>query len=283
MKTLHHSLYLLTLLCTALLFSGCDDDENLFFTQDEVVESDIVTGRQLPLTGNAINIYTTETDVVNVQNAHGNLVAASSDGRVATVVCDAAHGNAVYVTGVTEGKARVTVTDSKGRSAAFTVQVTDVEKAWQLWQEVQVGAPRRCLVEGVSPADSLAIAQEVLQQAREVRYVISRRESFPFSIYRITIYDGAGDRLFEGPVVGHRDGSLVSWKIFSADATLFRTLVLYTGEPQYMSEDLTASYRLEYPSVTKVVLRQPVVSVSSVVPGNLVYSTVGTGLQDMGV
>jgi predicted lipid carrier protein YhbT len=77
MKTLHHSLYLLTLLCTALLFSGCDDDDNLFFTQEEVVEGDIATGRQLPLTGNAINIYTTETDVVNVQNAHGNLVAAA--------------------------------------------------------------------------------------------------------------------------------------------------------------------------------------------------------------
>lgn len=283
MKTLHHSFCLLTLLCTALLFSACGDDENLFFTQQEVVEGDIVTGRQLPLAGNMLNIYTTETDVVNVQNAHGNLVAASSDERVATVVCGAGQGNAVYVTGVTEGKARVTVTDSKGRSAAFVVQVTDVSKAWQMWQEVEVGAPRRCLVEGVSPADSLAIAQEVLLQAHEARYVIRRRESFPSSNYRITIYDSAGDRLFEGPVVGLRDGSLVSWKIFSADATLLRTLVLYTGEPQYMSEDLTASYRLEYPSVTKVVLQQPVVSVSSLAPGTFFYSTAGTGLKNIGI
>jgi hypothetical protein len=29
-------------------------------------------------------------------------------------------------------------------------------------------------------------------------------------------------------------------------------------------------------------LLQPVASVSSLVPGNLVYSTVGTGLKDMG-
>lgn len=70
---------LLLFICYTLTFAACDDEDGIYFTQDEVIQGDILTGKQIGLKNNTLNIYTTEGGGVNVQGSKGAISATSSD------------------------------------------------------------------------------------------------------------------------------------------------------------------------------------------------------------
>ena len=84
-----------------LLFTtACNDDDNIYFTQDEII-GDINSGKQIALENNTLVVYTNNMATsVNVQGAKGKIHATSSD------------ENIVLVTSSNEGKA-----DCSGRSS----------------------------------------------------------------------------------------------------------------------------------------------------------------------
>ena len=51
---------LLLFICCTLTFVACDDEDGIYFTQDEIIQGDILTGKQIGLENNTLNIYTTE-------------------------------------------------------------------------------------------------------------------------------------------------------------------------------------------------------------------------------
>ena len=81
-----------------LLFTtACNDDDNIYFTQDEII-GDINSGKQIALENNTLVVYTNNMATsVNVQGAKGKIHATSSD------------ENIVLVTSSNEGKATVLV------------------------------------------------------------------------------------------------------------------------------------------------------------------------------
>lgn len=53
---------------------ACSEDD-IYFTQDEVIEGYILTGRQVRSEDNTLVIYTGMSDMVNVQGAKGAFTA----------------------------------------------------------------------------------------------------------------------------------------------------------------------------------------------------------------
>ena len=105
---------LAALLC---LTSCSDDDSGIQLTEDEVT-GDIITGKQIVI--NTLTTYTDSGSKVNVNGAKGKVSATSSDDSVAKVSCSSNESEKeIYVSGVSEGNATITVTDSDGNSAIF--------------------------------------------------------------------------------------------------------------------------------------------------------------------
>ena len=121
---------LLLFICCTLTFAACDDEDGIYFTQDEVIQGDILTGKQIGLKNNTLNIYTTEGGGVNVQGSKGAISATSSDGKIATATCQNEETKSVQVKAHAVGNTFITVTDAKGNSQRFTVVVKDVEELW---------------------------------------------------------------------------------------------------------------------------------------------------------
>lgn len=90
-----------------LLFTtACNDDDNIYFTQDEII-GDINSGKQIALENNTLVVYTNNMATsVNVQGAKGKIHATSSD------------ENIVLVTSSNEGKATVSGRSSEYRQCA---------------------------------------------------------------------------------------------------------------------------------------------------------------------
>ncbi len=248
-------------LAGVVLLASCSDDNGLYFTQNEVI-GDVVTGKQIRLEGNTLKVYTTEVGSVNVQGASGGITAVSSDERVATVRCVNDQPKQVIVNGVKEGSARIVVTDAKGTATSFVVVVTDVEQAWGTRTIITAGDEVRCMVEGVSHEDSLAIAKDARERFAGLKYVVKSRAYIPTEAYRMYIYDRT-DKLLE-------KYAAVWNEVKQADATTFyfdllsdyrvkEPLERLSISPQLgLERSVSRFYKKQYPKLKNVIIRQSV-------------------------
>lgn len=240
----------------ALTMVGCsDDDKGIYFTEDEVVQGDILTGKQVGIKDNTLNVYTTEQNSVNVQGASGKISATSEDEGIAKVVaCDNTDEKRVHVLGVSVGKTKITVTDEKGNSAQFIVNVKDVETAWSEGTPIDVIGVK-CRVDGVSKEDSAAIASEVIAQNKYKYFLIQSRSYESFLVQRLKIMDEQKHVLVEGLFYGERDNSTGTTTYYVREYKGETVLESFTVIPsRYIIFDRTEQYKERYPSVKRVLL-----------------------------
>lgn len=108
--------------------AACSEDD-IIFTQDEVIEGDVLTRRQVRSEDNTLVIYTGMSDMVNVQGIKGAFTAKPTNTEITTVTeYDGTNRDRVEVKGCKEGNRVITATDSKGNTASFVVTVRDVEE-----------------------------------------------------------------------------------------------------------------------------------------------------------
>ena len=167
---------ILMALAALLCLTSCsDDDSGIQLTEDEVT-GDIITGKQIVI--NTLTTYTDSGSKVNVNGAKGKVSAISSDDSVAKVSCSSNESEKeIYVSGVSEGNATITVTDSDGNSAILKVEVKNWTARWKIYKTMYV-VNRKCLVEGVSSEDSAAIAADAIERVR-------RHDDQPTALHRV--------------------------------------------------------------------------------------------------
>lgn len=249
------------LLVFLIAASSCSDDE-IYFTQDEIVQGDIISGKQVELKDNRLLIYTEQGASVNVQGAKGQIHAVSSNEKVVTVSTSTDSKRSVYVTSKAIGEAVVTVTDEEGNNSWFTVEVRDVEELWTPKSVLMVNSDKRCVVEGVTAADSAAIAVDALSKVAEVKFVVKERVVFPFgSSKRLYAYDKEDNLLFQGYMKLEQKGEGWAELSVSYQDQLINSYQVNTtsGFPILMKE-MTDLYQSAYPQVTKVQVYLPVKS-----------------------
>ena len=193
---------LLLFICCTLTFAAYDDEDGIYFTQDEVIQGDILTGKQIGLKNNTLNIYTTEGGGVNVQGSKGAISATSSDDKIATATCQNEETKSVQVKAHAVGNTFITVTDAKGNSQRFTVVVKDVEELWSQKSVSTVRGTKQCVVTGTTRADSAAIAAHAIANDKDYKYVYKTRSYIPFGdvIFRLDVFDKDDNRILSGPV-----------------------------------------------------------------------------------
>ena len=254
-------IYFLSMVFVALLMVGCSDDDGIRLTQDEVI-GDINTGKQVGIKGNSLVIYTTQGDCVNVQGAKGKISAQSSDEKVVTVTCIHETGQygkdeRVSLKAVAVGKAIVTVTDEDGNEAKLAVEVKDVEELWHT-VAVAVTGQKRCIVEGVSKEDSLAIASDAIASKPYQVFRLKRRdyEVGMFSAYRLQILDAQKNVLVDGyyRTEDNEDHSIHYYYVKNRDNETLESFYERSKDGQFFFWDLTDKYKKTYPQVTNVEL-----------------------------
>ena len=209
-----------------LLFTtACNDDDNIYFTQDEII-GDINSGKQIALENNTLVV----------------LVTSSNEGK-ATVLVEA----------LNIGNAQITVTDAGGNSATFTVEAKDGEELWEK-RIYTLRGKRQCLIKGVTPSDSAQIAAEAIGKVPEAKWVIKKR-SYPFaeSLQRMYVYDEENQLLVQGILEIEKSASnQPSYSIYSDKHEL---LMNYTMP--ISGYFVTDEYRNIYPEVTEVLVYLP--------------------------
>lgn len=248
-------IYGLLMMLFALTMVGCsDDDKGIYFTEDET-QGDILTGKQVGIKDNTLNVYTTEQNSVNVQGASGKISATSEDEGIAKVVaCDNTDEKRVHVLGVSVGKTKIIVTDEKGNSAQFIVNVDDVENAWSGETPIEV-IDVKCRVDGVSKEDSAAIASEAIAQNKYKYFLIQSRSYEPFLVHRLKIMDEQKHVLVEGLFYGERDNSLGITTYYVREykgETILESFIIIPS--RYFIFDRTEQYKERFPSVKRVLL-----------------------------
>lgn len=241
------------LLC--LLSAVACNDDNIYFTQDETI-GDIITGKQNPLEGNTLVLYTGSGSTVNVQGAKGEIHATSSDENIARATSDNQGRTSVVVQALNIGNTLITVTDTEGNSASFSVEVKDSEELWEKTTYVLNGE-MQCVVQGATPADSARIATDAIAKTTETQWVVKKRPillSEP--LQRMSVYDKEEQLLAEGVLKSEQpEANQTVLTLYSDTQEL---LLRYTvAKDSYFVKSLTDDYREIYPEVKGVFVYIP--------------------------
>lgn len=251
--------------CTIGL-TACDD-EGIHFTQDEIIEGDIRTGKQVPLADNTLTVYTSMSGGVNIQGGKGDFTVQSANEEVATAdVTNNSDGHSVSVTGHQVGSTVITVTDSEGNSAGFAVIVKNQEELWRtnfIYERSGESIHEGCFVTGVSPSDSAYIASEVLAKHTDYRFVFKSTFFPPSEVYRMLVYDVNGNELLDGvlnkPLITDDTTTTIKWSVYVwGEEKVMARYIFTVKDGQWIVKDLTEEYQSHYPSVTGVFLWIPV-------------------------
>ena len=208
-----------------------------------------------------LQTYTDSGSKVNVNGAKGKVSATSSDDSVAKVSCSSNESEKeIYVSGVSEGNATITVTDSDGNSAILKVEVKNWTACWnwKIYRTMYV-VNRKCLVEGVSSEDSAAIAADAIENDKYYKYYTFRTPTNnPFGVItkRLTITDSEGNTRMEGElnIQQNADNTEVWYLLPFKD---YRAVVLATfySDGESIFKDVTDNYKKTYPHIKKVELQ----------------------------
>ena len=248
-------IYYLVMLLFALAMIGCsDDDKGIYFTKNEA-QGDVLTGKQVGIRDNTLEVYTTEQNSVNVQGASGKISATSEDENIAKVIaCGNTDEKSVHVLGVSVGKTKITVTDENGNSAQFIVNVDDVKNAWKAIAILALDK-KKCVVEGVGKKEAAKIASEVVANDRKYTMHITSRGGF--TVPRMAISDEQGQVLEDGILNCADDGQYRKFWVtpFNSVAEIVLDQFYIDNKMKdYFVWDLTFDCRIKYPSVTSVKL-----------------------------
>lgn len=177
-------------LIAATLASCSDDDQGIYFTQQELI-GDIATGKQLVV--NSLEVYRDHQSGCTVCGGYGTMKAVSSDEKVATAQIQQSGGETyLTVTGTGNGKATITVADQSGNSASLTVSVTSLPLTTYVRVESEV------VVTGVE--DSVAqVIKEVVSKgfSQEYRFELEEMPTNTGTVASyLYAYDASGQWLY---------------------------------------------------------------------------------------
>lgn len=264
MKNLKSIIGLTLVFFASFGFTACsDEDGDIYFTQDEIIQGDIATGKQIPLPGNAISVYATMGNSVNVQNASGAISAVSKDESIATArIVDA---SMVIVVGVQIGETQIVVSDADGKTATLNVKVEDINLYWYtIYTYKKISLVEDVVeIEGADDAARGYIINDILcSKGKERTFTIKGGSSFPSSVYKMQVSDKDGNILYELP-----NGTL------SASGYTFYIPYVSNGQVEdakkysfheetdsfgtWLVEDISDDYKAQYPDV-KVLLKMQV-------------------------
>lgn len=255
MKTFEKLSALLMLLLLPVAWGGCSDDNDIFFTEDEIIEGDILTGKEIKI--NSLEVATTKSNIANIRGGKGDYFASSEHPEIA--IAETYHSDNdwyVEVRGIAIGTTFITITDSEGNSARLPVKVFDVEDLWKTiahFQETET----HCWVKGATPADSAAIASDILTTNQEKVFILKTSRAI-MRLYRWVIKDEKGNILTDVKA------SSTSNAQHEGDEWWEVRFGLWTEEPSFLyyhqnsgdwlTRDLTEAYQAKYPDVTEVLL-----------------------------
>ncbi|MBQ8520646.1 MAG: hypothetical protein IJ456_04590 [Bacteroides sp.] len=268
MKTMKKLFGLLLMLGLIRGLTGCSNDDEIYFTQDEIVQGDIATGKEIKV--KTLEVGTTESQSVYVRGGKGDLTV-STDPLVVECRLEQSSGKwYLVIKGITAGEAVITVTDSEGNSSSLSVSVIDVERLWKkttYFQNLRI--ERKCMVRGVSPADSAVIVSSVLSNDKEASYVVKMRTFPPSVLYRLVIRDAEENVLTDAEMDITTNSMNEGEEWWGARMELYQnyeegllaTYYYYQNNGEWFVKDLTKAYQTEYPNVTEVLLFKPVAKI----------------------
>lgn len=249
-------------------FIACSEDDDIIrFTENEVVQGDILTGKQVPIPDNTVNVYATMSYTINVQNAKGGIVAVSQNEDIATVnVVNATYeaqpieGNAIVVYGHKIGRTQISVSDSEGKTATLRVNVLDINdyfttintytKISLVEDEVQIT--------GVNDDEAGLIRCDILtNKAKEAKFVLAASKSFPWPIYKMRVLNSAGGLLYELPYGVMIENDIRFHIIDNKGETTKTYTFWYDESTSFFMEDISDDYKAQYPGA-QVVLKMAV-------------------------
>jgi hypothetical protein len=271
MKDLKSIIELTLVLFASFAFTACsDEDKDIHFTKNEVVQGDILTGKQVSIPGNTINVYTTMSDVVNVQNASGVISAVSKNENIATVrVVNASYDGepiqdkGIEIRGIQVGETNIVVSDADGKTATLNVKVEDVSLFWNTictYKKTSL-VEDEVEIEGIDETSTGVIKTDILSnKAKENTFIIKASKSYPFSVYKMQVLDKNENVLYE-LVSGTVSGSGYKFHLPSQDQTSgVKTYSFYeetNSFGKWLVEDISDDYKAQYPKV-KVLLKMKI-------------------------
>lgn len=262
----------LTLVLFALFaFTACsNEDEDIHFTKNEVVEGDILTGNQVSIPGNTISVYTTMSDAVNVQNANGVISAVSKNENIATVRVvntsyngEPVHDKGIEIHGIQIGETQIVVSDADGKTVTLNVKVEDVSSFWSTIRTYKKTSIIEDEVEikGIDETSAGSIRTAILSnKAKETTFIIKASKSFPFCVYKIQVLDKDENILYE-LIGGTISNSSYKFHLPAQNqASDLKTYLFYeetNSFGKWLVEDISADYKVQYPNV-KVLLKMQI-------------------------
>lgn len=271
----HFRIFWLGMIVSAALLSGftacSDDDDELGFTIDEVIQGDILTGKHVAVPGNTIGVYATRSYTVNVENARGEISAVSQDEDIATVEIVNTTDKEIVVSGHKMGNTQIIVTDSEGRIATLMVNVLDENEYWvtqATFSKISL-AEDDVLIIGVSEEEAGKIRTDILtNRNQESKFVLKAGQSYPWTTYKMRVMDNEGNLLYElshGMQIGE---NAYEFQVVDNKGETTKTYTFGYGKNEYSAdilwEDISDDYKTEYPEVN--VLLQMVVERSTTDP-----------------
>lgn len=173
MKALTHFSFVSALCILCLIAFSCDGHEELYFTQTQVlVDGPCLTGaprKEVPLPNNTLTLVLGSSDFVNIHGGSGNYTV-TSDRKGVEVEITPNVKNQIFVQSTQyTSQACINVTDDDGNLGSFIV---DVYKDYIYELDETGDRTIACRVEGVSIADSAAIASAAIQNNQDARFII---------------------------------------------------------------------------------------------------------------
>lgn len=248
----------------AATFASCsDDDEQIYFSEDQIVGGDILTGNYNKI-GNSLTLYAGRSWSINVHGCSGGVKAVSVDENVATVAIQAgAYSDGHYcasINGVGVGTTTILFTDNSGKSATLTVTVEEynfiIEERFRRASAVD----DVCTVEGVTDAEAAVIKAEVIaKHAAEEKFILEyddTPECDGMNVYyhaKYKTYDADDNLLYETTGLYSGDGKISFYDDNSGTFFIFYESSDQTG--RYLYLDFTQSYLSKYPNIKSVALK----------------------------
>ena len=273
MKNLKSIIGLTLVLFASFAFTACsDEDEDIHFTKNEVVQGDILTGNQVSIPGNTISVFTTMSDVVNVQNASGVISAVSKNGNIATVrVVNASYDGepiqdkGIEIRGMQVGETQIVVSDADGKTATLNVKVEDVSLFWDTICTYKKTSLVEDVVEieGIDETSAGGIRTDILSnKAKESTFIIKASKSYPFSVYKMQVLDKDDNVLYELSGSNVSDSGYKFYLPYTLQDQKYAVKTYSFFEEtnsfgKWLIEDISDDYKAQYPNV-KVLLKMQI-------------------------
>lgn len=246
---------LILIFCLPVFFTSCSDDDELYFTQDELI-GDINTGHQVNI-GNTILVYNGEGARVNIQGCKGGFTASSANEEIATVRVEETE-TFIIISGIKIGNTTISVVDGEGKTATLNVTVDDVERLYTTICSFEKDETSENIVQvtGVSDEVAAEIRASILAQSKDSKFVVkSRSVGDVMTSYRLSILDANNETLVDYPfcIMDSEDNdiphALSHYRTFVSSEEVYKDFYYVVDGENYFVEDLSYEYNTIYPNI----------------------------------